>query len=114
LHFGPANTPSGLLIYSFLMSLSSRMHSDPKFGQRGWGVSHINARKKRFQNAIPACILQRKNYQKSVPAQRCPCWGQSSVYLTKKTVRCTKTELQYVHWYATKLTLIVFKIIIIS
>jgi hypothetical protein len=35
---------------------------------RGGGVSYTDSRRKRFQNAIPACILLRKNFPNSVPA----------------------------------------------
>jgi hypothetical protein len=48
------------------------MHSDPKFGWRGEGVTYIGARKKRFQNAIPACILLRKNFKNDIPSQKYP------------------------------------------
>jgi hypothetical protein len=48
---------------------------DPKFGWRGEGVSYINARKKRFWNTVPACVLLRLNFQNGVPAhsvKKCP------------------------------------------
>jgi hypothetical protein len=48
------------------------MHSDPKFGRRGGGVSYIDARGKRFQNAILACVVLRKNFQNSFPAHSIP------------------------------------------
>jgi hypothetical protein len=38
------------------------MQSDPKFSERGRGVNYIDARKKRFWNAVLACILLRKNW----------------------------------------------------
>jgi hypothetical protein len=46
----------------FLEKVGSGMHSDPKFSQRGGGVSSINARKKTFWNAILVCVLLRKNF----------------------------------------------------
>jgi hypothetical protein len=52
--------------------IGSRMHSDPKFDWRGGGVTLMpgrrGARKKRFRNAVLACILLRKNWN-SVPAR---------------------------------------------
>jgi hypothetical protein len=42
--------------------------SDPEFCQRGESVSYIDARNERFQNAILACILLRKNFRNSVLA----------------------------------------------
>jgi hypothetical protein len=42
----------------------------------GGGVSYTNARKQRFLNAIPACILLRKNFRKAfrhIPSQKYPC-----------------------------------------
>jgi hypothetical protein len=46
------------------------MHSDIKFGSREGNVSYTSARKKRFQNAVLACILLRKNFQNDVPSQK--------------------------------------------
>jgi hypothetical protein len=43
----------------FLKKIVSRTHSDPKFGRRGREVILMPG--KEFQNAVPACILQRKN-----------------------------------------------------
>jgi hypothetical protein len=34
---------------SFLKKIGSRRHSDPKFGRRGGGVSHIDPRGKSFR-----------------------------------------------------------------
>jgi hypothetical protein len=50
----------------FLKKIGSRTHSDPKFSQRRGGVSYIDARKKRFQNAGPACVVLRKNFWNGV------------------------------------------------
>jgi hypothetical protein len=44
--------------------------SDPKFGRRGSGVSYINARKERFWNTNPDCILLRKNFWNGIPTQK--------------------------------------------
>jgi hypothetical protein len=52
----------------FLKKIGSGMHSDPKFGWRGGGVSYIDAREKRFQNTIPACALLRKNFSNNILA----------------------------------------------
>jgi hypothetical protein len=43
------------------------VHSDPKFGWRGGGVSYINDRKKRLWNGVPTCVLLRHNFQNGVP-----------------------------------------------
>jgi hypothetical protein len=44
------------------------LHSDPKFGWGGGGVSYIDAREKMFRNTVLACILLRKNFWNGVPA----------------------------------------------
>jgi hypothetical protein len=54
--------------YNFLKKIGSGRRSDSKFGQRGGGVTCINARKKRFWKAILACVLLRQNLQNSVSA----------------------------------------------
>jgi hypothetical protein len=56
-----------LLSAIFLKKIGSGTYSDPKFGQREGGASYIDAGKKRFQDAVPACVL-RKNFQNSIPA----------------------------------------------
>jgi hypothetical protein len=53
---------------NFLKKIGSGRHSNSKFGQRGGGVTYINARKKRFWKAILACVLLRQNLQNSVSA----------------------------------------------
>jgi hypothetical protein len=55
----------------FVKKKDSGTYSDTEFGW--WGVSYTNARKERFQTAVPVCIL-RKNFQNSVLAQKYPCW----------------------------------------
>jgi hypothetical protein len=35
------------------------MHSNTKFGQREGGVSYNDVKTKRFQNAVPVCVLQK-------------------------------------------------------
>jgi hypothetical protein len=45
----------------------------PKIRLKRGGVSHTNAMKKRFQNAVPACVLLRKNLQSGIPSQEYPC-----------------------------------------
>jgi hypothetical protein len=53
----------------FVKKKDSGTYSDTEFGW--WGVSYTNARKERFQTAVPVCIL-RKNFQNSVtPAGMC-------------------------------------------
>jgi hypothetical protein len=46
-----------------IKKIRSGTRSDPEFDRRGGGVSYIDARKKRFQNAVPACVLVRKNFR---------------------------------------------------
>jgi hypothetical protein len=58
---------------------SSGTRSDPKFGRRGRDVSYIESREKRFRNAVPACVLLRKNYRYGVPAR----------LVTKTQKKCT-------------------------
>jgi hypothetical protein len=55
----------------FLKKISSGKHTDPKFGWRGGGVSYIDARKRRFRNAVPAFISLRKNFR-HIPSQTYP------------------------------------------
>jgi hypothetical protein len=57
----------------FLKKIGSGTHSDPKFGRRGGGVSYIDDRKKRFRNAVPVCVLLRKNFRNGVPSQKYIC-----------------------------------------
>jgi hypothetical protein len=53
----------------FLKKKGFGIHSDTKFGRRGGGVSYMNAREKRFQNAIPAGGLLRKNFWNGIVAR---------------------------------------------
>jgi hypothetical protein len=53
----------------FLKKISSGTRSDPKFGRRGRCVSYINARKTRFRNTFPACVLLRKYFKNGVLAR---------------------------------------------
>jgi hypothetical protein len=57
------------------------MHSDPKFGWRQSGVNYIDAMKKRFQNAVLACVLPRKNFWNGVLAHSITKTPLSKSYL---------------------------------
>jgi hypothetical protein len=41
--------------------------SGPKFVRGGGGISYNDARKKRFWNTIPACIILIKSFRNGVP-----------------------------------------------
>jgi hypothetical protein len=46
----------------FLKKIGSGMHSDPKFSPRGGDVHYVDARKKRFCNALALqCIIVKWN-----------------------------------------------------
>jgi hypothetical protein len=49
--------------------------SVPKIQSERCGIGYTNARKKRFPNAVPSCVLLKKNFRNSVPAR----------YVTKNT-----------------------------
>jgi hypothetical protein len=53
---------------TFLKKIGSRTQSDPKFSQRGGGVSCVDARIKRFWNVFLACVHLRKNFRNGVLA----------------------------------------------
>jgi hypothetical protein len=52
----------------FINKIGPGTHRDPKFGRKG-GVSYIDAKKKRFRNAVQAYALLRKNFRNGVPAR---------------------------------------------
>jgi hypothetical protein len=56
----------------FLKKIGSGKHSDPKFGWRAGGVCCIDAKKKRFQNTILACVLLRNNFWNGVMTHSIP------------------------------------------
>jgi hypothetical protein len=54
----------------FYLKKIRNTYSDPKFGQRGKVlVIPMSGKKKRFWNAVLACILLRKNFWNGVPAR---------------------------------------------
>jgi hypothetical protein len=63
-----------------------------------WGVvSYINARKHRFQNAIPSCVLLRKNFQNGIPVHCVTKIPLVTGICTKQLLDLAKRNAIYFH-----------------
>jgi hypothetical protein len=59
-----------LIISDIFLQIQVPESTDLRFGRRGVGITYTDVRKKkRFRNAVLACVLQRKNLRNGIPAR---------------------------------------------
>jgi hypothetical protein len=59
-----------LIISDIFLQIQVPERTDLRFGRRGVGITYTDVRKKkRFRNAVLACVLQRKNLRNGIPAR---------------------------------------------